>query len=190
VYDSFPVIFPGELIQQPDSVQVLFESRRLEFGISPAQVVAFKLGIAIHPPAEQSTADRAVCQYRYAVALAVRQDIFFYLALEKIVGRLRGMNRSDQAEFIHLRRRKVANANRANLALLEKSGHRVGGLVNRCQRIRPVHLVDIDLVGPEPLQRRLDFGEDARAGRVAKRLAVAPVEPDLGSDHYSPSQTA
>ena len=99
------------------------------------------------------------------------------------------MNRSDLAEFIHLGWRKVADANRADLAQLEECGHRVGGFANRSHRIRPVHLANVDDVGPEPVQRGLDLGEDPRTSRVAKRLAVAPVEPDLGGDRHSLSQT-
>src|SRR5271156_104002 len=53
-----------------------------------------------------------------------------------------------------------------------------------------MHLVDIDDVGPEPFQRSVDLGEDSLTGSVPKRLAIGPVEPDLGGDRHSPSPTA
>src|SRR5229473_8649155 len=97
-------------------------------------------------------------RYRPAHSRAGR---LFDLALEEIVGRLCCMNRSDQPKFIHLLRRKIAYANRADLALLEERGHSVGGLFNRSRRIRPVHLVDVDDLSPEPSQRGFDLGEDS-----------------------------
>src|ERR1039458_9571298 len=96
----FAIVLLCKFIEQPDGLQVLFESRWLEFWIGSAQVVAFKFGIAIHPAAQQSATDRAVGQDGDSFPRAVGQDVLFDLALEKIVGRLRGVNRSDQAEFI------------------------------------------------------------------------------------------
>jgi hypothetical protein len=75
MYDSLPVIFLRELVEKPDGLQVLFESWWLEFRIGSARVVALEFGVEIHPAAEQSAADRAVCKYRYSLAIAVWQDV-------------------------------------------------------------------------------------------------------------------
>src|ERR1700676_3141614 len=107
MYDSFAVVFLRELVQQPDRVKILCESRWLEFWIGSPQVVALEFGVGSHPAAEQSAANRAVGQHPDSFPRAVSKDRFFDRALEKIIRRLRGMYRRDQPEFVHLLRREV-----------------------------------------------------------------------------------
>ena len=51
------------------------------------------------------------------------------------------------AEQVHLGRIEIAHADRADLAGAIEPRQRLGGLVDRHQRIGPVHLVEIDHVG-------------------------------------------
>ena len=48
---------------------------------------------------------------------------------------------------VHLLQRVVAHSDRPDLALRVKLVHRGGGLLYRNQRIRPMNLVDIDVIG-------------------------------------------
>ena len=49
--------------------------------------------------------------------------------------------------------------------------------------IGPMHLIEVDHVGAQAPQRILDLLHDPLPAGVAERLAVAPVEADLGRDH-------
>ena len=144
---------------------------------SPANVVA-----GIDPPGQQAAAQRAVGQHRDAVLAAIRQHVRLDRALEQIVRRLRRMQRRGRAKHVHLGRIEVAHADRVDLAGAIEPRQRLGGVVDRHQRIGPVHLVEVDRVDAQPAQRRLRFLDDALRAAVAKRAAVVPAEPGLGGD--------
>jgi hypothetical protein len=46
----------------------------------------------------------------------------------------------------------LPDADGADLALLEQGAHGLCGFLDRHQRIRPVNLVDVDVIGPKPTQ--------------------------------------
>src|SRR5581483_4372543 len=100
------------------------------------------------------------------------------------------MERAHRAELVHLLYREIAHADGADRALLVELAHGARGLGDRAARIGPVHLIDVDAVGLEPLQRVFDLAHDALAAAVARDLAVVPFEPDLGGDERVLAQAA
>ena len=82
----------------------------------------------------------------------VGQYVLFGLALEEVVGRLHGVEGSGLPEFVHLRGGVIGYADRANFAVFEQARERFCGLLNRHERIRPMHLVQINIVGAQASQ--------------------------------------
>jgi hypothetical protein len=92
------------------------------------------------------------------------------------------MQRRHFPKFLHLGRAEIADADGANLSGSVQLAHGLGDFRDRRIRVRPVHLVEIDDVGLQPPQGSLGFLDDPRLAGVAKRLAVLPVQSDLGGD--------
>ena len=57
------------------------------------------------------------------------------------------MQRCHPAEALHLPDREIADADGADLALLEQGVHGLRGFLDRHQRVGPVDLVDVDVIG-------------------------------------------
>ena len=120
---------------------------------------------------------------------AIRKDLVLDAALEKVVGRLQHMQRRDTPEGLHLRDREIAHPDGADLSLLIERSHRRSGFLHRHQRVRPVHLVDIDVIGAQTPQRVFDLARDALAARVAEHASVAPLQADFGGDDRARAQS-
>src|SRR6266550_2415851 len=86
-------ILLGKAVKPLNGFQVLRVAGLLKFWVELADVVAGKLSVEFHFSAQQSAAKRAVRQRADAVAMTVRQHIFFNAALEQIVGWLYGVQR-------------------------------------------------------------------------------------------------
>jgi hypothetical protein len=82
----------------------------------------------------------------------IRRDVPFSGALEQIVRRLRRVQRCYRAKFVHLRGIEVADADRPDFSRAMEIGHGSGRLRDRCGRVGPVHLVEVDHVGLQTLQ--------------------------------------
>jgi len=65
---------------------------------------------------QQAAAERAIAKRGDAVIAAIRKDFLVDIALEKIVRRLRHMQRCDGAKPVHLPDREIADADRAYFA--------------------------------------------------------------------------
>src|SRR4029077_10280038 len=114
--------------------------------------------------------------------------VTFFFALEKIVRRLNSVQRRDSLEALHLLRRIVADSNSANLALLVECPKSSGGLLDGNTGIRPVHLVNVNVVRLETTQRIVEFLENTLPRGVAFDPAIRPVDADLrGDDHAIPA---
>src|ERR1700740_2016239 len=87
-------------------------------------------------------------------------------------------------KLAHLQPSEVADPDCSNLTLLQERSHRLGAFLYRGERIGPMDLVDIDVVGAQPFQRCFDFGKNPRTARVAKGLSIAPVEAGFGRNHH------
>ena len=92
------------------------------------------------------------------------------------------MQRRDGAELVHLCRAEIADADGANFSRPVERGHGVRDLGDRRIGVRPMHLVEIDDVSLQAPQGLFCFLDDPRPAGIAKRLAVGPVEPDLGGN--------
>jgi hypothetical protein len=104
--------------------------------------------------------------------------------------RARAVQWSDAAEPLHPPDGEVAETNCADLPLGEQRKHRLGGFLDRRERVGPVRLVNVNTVGPKPTQGFVDLFENARAAGVAKNLPTVPFEPDLGCDRHARTQAA
>ena len=64
--------------------------------------------------------------------------------------------------------------------------HRAGDVLDRHVRIDAVLVEQVDAVGPQPLQRRLDHLPDVLGPAVQARLLPSPLEleAELGRDHH------
>src|SRR6266850_8076045 len=183
-------VFASECIQLVCRIDVLGEMRWLELGIRGlAHVVLRKLTIGAHGAAEQSAAKRSVGERGDAAVAGVWQKIAFDFALEKIVGRLNGVKRRDGSETHHLFRRIVAHPDSANFPLFVEFAKSPGGLLDRNERVRPVHLVDINVVGSQATQRILELLENALARGVTFDFALRPVDADFGGNDNAVSAT-
>jgi hypothetical protein len=76
---------------------------------------------------------------------------------------------------------RLGEAEVLHLALLDQLLHRAGDLFDRHRGIDPVLVVEIDAVGPQPLQRRLDHFADV-CRLAVKAAAGLHVESELGCD--------
>ena len=92
------------------------------------------------------------------------------------------MQRGHLAEALHLGNREVADADGTDFSLLVERAHGLGGLLDRHQRVGPVDLVDVDVIGAQSAQRIIDLLHDSRARRVAIDLPVAPFQSGLGGN--------
>src|ERR1700741_1775567 len=110
------------------------------------------------------------------MAERVRQNIAFYLPFEEIVGRLDGVQRRNRFEALHFFRRIVAHTDRTNLPLVVEFTKSGGCLLDEDERIRPVHLVNVDVVRLETAERVLEFLENALTRGVSFDPAGGPVD--------------
>src|SRR6266851_2945085 len=91
-------------------------------------------------------------------------------------------HRCDLAEEFGLRPVQITDPNSADLAFLKELRKRAGGLFDRNDRIWPVQMINVDIVGLQPLERLVDFLADARRRSIAMNVAVAPFEAAFGGD--------
>ena len=143
---------PGELIEPRRGSEILPEAWLLKFRIGAAKVVALEFAVRPHPSGQEAAAECAVAKGRDLVLSAIGEDVGLDAALEQIIGRLQHMQRCHPAEALHLPDREIADADGADLALLEQGAHGLCGFLDRHQRIGPVNLVDVDVIGPKPTQ--------------------------------------
>src|ERR671934_703099 len=100
------------------------------------------------------------------------------------------MQRRNATESLHLPNTEIADADGADLALLEQGVHGLRGFLDRHQRIGPVHLIDVDVLGSQPPQRILNLLQDSRAARIAEYSSTLPLKPHLGRDVHARAKVA
>jgi hypothetical protein len=81
--------------------------------------------------------------------------------------------------------RKVGAADIPGLTRPDHVFHGGEGLIKRRVPVGEVHLVQVDVVGAEPPQRRVDGVEDVLAGQAAVPWPVAGDAVALGGDHVA-----
>src|SRR5712692_866670 len=174
-------VLASECIKLGCCIDVLDEIRGLKLGIGGlAHVILRKLTIGTHGTAQQSAAEGTVSERGETAAKSVGQNVAFDFAFEEIVRRLNRVKRRDGFESLHLFGRMIADADGANLALFVEFAKSGGGLLDGDERIRPMHLIDIDVVRLEATERILELLENTLARGVAFDLALRPVDSDFG----------
>src|ERR1019366_3575037 len=98
------------------------------------------------------------------------------------------MQRRNAAELPHLADRKITDSDGPDLSLLEQRMHRLGGFLDRHQRVGPVDLIDVDMIGSKPMQGILDLLQDSRPAGIAEYLSTLPFKADLGSNEHARAQ--
>ncbi len=180
--------FLGEPIKPLDGGEILRKAGCLEFWVGAPQIVPLEGRVRPHAPRKKSPAQRAIAECRDAVLAAVRQEVGFDSALEQIVRRLQHVKRCHATKLFDLLDGKIAYADRADLSLVEQHVHRVRRLFDRNQRVGPVDLIDVDVIGSKPAQGILDLAHDAGAAGIAENLLVLPLESRLGGDQDTRAQ--
>src|SRR6266849_3346598 len=116
-----------------------------------------------------------------AVPLAIRKRFPLGVPLEQVVGRLRGVERRDLAERLHLLGEVVADSDRTDAPVPVQRVERFRGLLEGHQGVGPVDLVDVDVLGAKTPERLADLLHDSSAARVPDHVgAAAPLEANLG----------
>ncbi len=190
LHHSLAVTLPGKLIESADRSQILTEARLLEFGVDFSQVIAAELCVRFHLATEQAAAKGSVGKQRNTVFLAVGEHVLLNLPLEQVVRRLTGLDRCCLAKDIHLRGRIVADTDCAYLSRLVKLSHSRGGLFERNERIGPVDLIYVDVVGLQPAKRVLHFGCDPCSGCIAEDSPILPLQGNFCGDNNPVSAAA
>ena len=92
------------------------------------------------------------------------------------------MQRRNAAKPLHLADRKVAHSDGADFPLREQHEHYVSGFFDRNQWVRPMDLIDIDVIGSKPAQGIFDLAHDAGAAGVARYPSALPLKSNLGGN--------
>ena len=180
--DALDITLLSVLIEAADRSEVLRKARRPEFRIRQAQIVAGEMRVFLQIAGQQTPAQSTISQGCETRLPAIRQKLVFDLTLEQIVGRLDDVQLSDPAKALDLPDREIADADGPDFSLVEERLHRLGGLFDRHQRVWPMHLVDVDVIGLEPPQRVVDLAQDPLPAGIAKDFSVSPLQRRLSSD--------
>jgi hypothetical protein len=182
MHNTLAVVLMGELIETSDGSEILRIARRLEFRVRQTKIVALKMRVLLQLAGQQTAAQRAIGQGRKTRFPAIGQKLLLDLALEQIIGRLHNVQLGDAAKSFNLRNREIAHANSADLPLVEECLHRFGGLFDRHQRVGPMDLIDIDIIGAQPAQRVGRLAQDPVTAGVPEDFPVFPLEPGFGGN--------
>src|SRR3979490_529966 len=94
------------------------------------------------------------------------------------------MQRRNAAEPFHLKDRKIARAEGADFPLLEQRVHGFRGFFDRNQRVGPMDLIDVDVIGSKPAQGILNLPHDASAAGIARYSSALPLKSSLGGNKH------
>ena len=115
------------------------------------------------PAREEAAAERAVGDEADPELSDRRQDLVLDVAGPERVLALQGGDRVDGVRAADRLGGRLREAEVANLPLLDELGHGADGLLDRRVRIDAMLVVDIDVVGAEPLERGVTGGENVLA---------------------------
>src|SRR5260370_30691750 len=76
----------------------------------------------------------------------------------------------------------IAQPDRTDRALLKEGLNGLAGFFYRDGQIRPMHLIDVDVVRAKSTERILDLLPDAIGRGVSRNRAVVPLESNFGRD--------
>jgi hypothetical protein len=161
-----------------DDVQVALEvfAGKARVGFAPV-VVGELLGRA-DLPGEKTVAERRVGNEADAQLAEQRQELVLRITgPEGIFGLQRG-DRMHGVSPPDCCGAGLGKADVADLALDHQLGQGADGVFDGCLRVDPVLVVQVDVVGAEPLQRPLDCDADARGAAVEDTGAATRVRDD------------
>ena len=144
---------------------------------------------ASHPSGEHAAGEWAPDHCPHAVALRDRQHLPLDRPVEQRVVRLLGSEALQPAplgrplRLDHLRCRHVGRPDRPHLPAAHKVSQRRKGLFDIGLRVRTVHLVQVEMVGPQPTQGVLDGCHDPAPGATLVVRLVADRPGELRSEH-------
>jgi hypothetical protein len=124
---------------------------------------------------EESSAQRAIWDEADAELAAGREDLVLDVAHPE---RVLGLQRGDRVHGVRAadrRRRGLAEPEEADLPLLHELGHRPDRLLDWHLRVDAVLVVEVDVIGAEPLERRLAGAADVLGGAVDAEAVAALV---------------
>ena len=127
---------------------------------------------------EEAVAERGVGHEADAQLAQQRQDFGLLVAGPQGVLRLQGGDRVDGVGAADRVGSGLGQADVADLALGDEFGEGADGVFDRRLRVDPVLVVEVDVVGAEPLERALDRGADVRRAAVEVAGAAAGVRDD------------
>ena len=136
-------------------------------------------------PGEEAAAERGVGDEADAELAQRRQHLVLDVAAEQ---RVLALDRGDGVDGVRAPDRvgrRLAEPDVADLALLHQLGQRADGLLDRRVRVHAVLVVEVDVVGAQPLERALERLPDVlrRAVEAAPGGAVGlRLDAELGGD--------
>ena len=125
-------------------------------------------------PGEEALAQRAERDEADAEFLERRQDLRLRLPPPQRVLALEGRDRLDRVRAADRLHARLGQAEVLHLALPDQLLHRAGHVLDRHVRVDAVLVEQVDAVGPEPLERRLDDLPDVLGPAVQARPASRP----------------
>src|SRR5712692_3291903 len=172
-----------ETRESVDDAQVSAIQLALEHVALRAPVARRELRVGIHRAAQQPMRERAVDEHPDVVSARVGQDGHLDLTAEEVVRRLQGLDLQARAELLHLRGVEVGDADVANLARGHYVGEGFGGVREGRLRVRPVDLIEVDVVGAEGLQALVHAASHpVGAGIAFDAASWSRPQPALGRD--------
>src|SRR5580704_11095976 len=148
--DALSVVGLREAVEPLNRSQILRKTGSLELGIVLSQIIARKLRLSCHAAGAETPTQGPVGEGDDVFVPTIREDVVFDGAFKQIVGRLHRLHRCNLAEGLDLRRIEIADADYPNLAGAVQVGHRSRDFLDRYVGIGPMHLIDVDGIGPQP----------------------------------------
>src|SRR5262249_19734762 len=147
-----------------------------------AKVVAFEFSGLVDLASQKATAKRPIRQCGDNVFAAPGDDVLQGFALEEVERWLSRGERRYTAKALHCVDGVVRDADRPNLSIFLEVEQRLSGFFVLCREVRPMDLVEIDVVRPQPFQRHTDLVEDLYLARVTDDPVSLPLETNFGCD--------
>jgi hypothetical protein len=147
-----------------------------------APVALLEGGVLVEGSGQQPVGQWPVHEHADVVLGAPGQDVGLYVAAEEVVGRLQALHRERALQFGHLVCIEVRHADVADLAGLDELGQRLAGVGERGLVVRPMDLVEIDVVDAQGLQALVDALAQPGGGGVAQEVVALLAQAALGGD--------
>ena len=166
-----------------DGLQVSLEPRP-DIVFVLAAGISSREGLVLFPGAEEHSAEeRRVSDCADTVRRAPGEHIARGGRAQDAVRALIRMERDAcRAPLFHLRDGKIRDADRPDLAVVQKCRACAGRFGDRLRR-RPVELIQIDAVHAEPLEARVALFQHVRAGRRSVGTQAVVAYSELREDH-------